>query len=413
MAMNNTIKKHSLFSVVGLELEYMIVDQTTLDILPIADWLLKKLAGEIVNEVELGEIAASNELALHVIELKTNGPKKESLKLEKHFYEGVQHLNQLLAENSACLMPTGAHPWYDPHKNMKLWPHGDQTIYKTFDRIFNCVGHGWSNLQSVHINLPFANDEEFSQLHNATRLLMPIIPALTASTPFIEGKETGFKDARLSYYGGNQKSIPSISGHIIPEYITNEQEYCKKILTPMYNAIAPFDSEAILQYEWLNSRGAIPRFDRSALEIRIVDTQECPLSDMTCVMSIIGGLKYLIRETDTYLTRPLELQRLRALYEQTIRDGLDTSLEAWPDYIKSLELANKNIRTVRELWRALLIEKKLDIFPAYQTTLEKILIHGNLAERLLKAKDKNPPNNLPSLYRELTECLNENRLFRI
>ncbi|HAL85576.1 MAG TPA: hypothetical protein DCM31_01010, partial [Deferribacteraceae bacterium] len=37
----------------------------------------------------------------------------------------------------------------------------------------------------------------------------------------------------------------------------------------MYRDIAPYDPECILQEEWLNSRGAIARFDRKAIEIRL------------------------------------------------------------------------------------------------------------------------------------------------
>lgn len=406
--MNN---KHSLFSVLGIETEYMIVNQSSLEISPIADLLLQKLAGEIVNEVELGEIAASNELALHVIELKTNGPKKELSSLDKLFHVEVLHLNQLLMENSACLMPSGAHPWYNPHKSMKLWPHGDQTIYNTFDRIFDCTGHGWSNLQSIHINLPFANDEEFSQLHNAIRLLMPLIPALTASTPFIEGKKTGLKDTRLSYYGNNQKKIPCISGQIIPEFITTEAEYQEKILTPMYQAIAPFDRDAILQDEWLNSRGAIARFDRSAIEIRIVDSQECPLADIACVTGIVHALKYIISKTDTHITQPLNTERLFSLYQQTIKDGMETSLDVWPDYLNSFEFSNKKIHTARDFWETVFTEKRIDLSHEYQATLEKILTHGNLAERLLNASILQP--NLVLIYKELCTCLNNNELFRL
>ena len=65
----------SAFSVFGIEIEYMIVDRTTLDVAPMADRLLTAAAGELTEETEQGEIAWSNELALHVIEVKTNGPR--------------------------------------------------------------------------------------------------------------------------------------------------------------------------------------------------------------------------------------------------------------------------------------------------------------------------------------------------
>ena len=68
-------------------------------------------------------------------------------------------------------MPTGAHPWLNPHNGIALWPHGDRKIYNAYHQLFNCAGHGWGNLQSSHLNLPFANDQEFKVLHDAVRLL--------------------------------------------------------------------------------------------------------------------------------------------------------------------------------------------------------------------------------------------------
>ena len=62
------------FAAYGIEIEYAIVDCDTLDVRAIADRLLADVAGAEVNEFADGPIAWSNELSLHVIELKTNGP---------------------------------------------------------------------------------------------------------------------------------------------------------------------------------------------------------------------------------------------------------------------------------------------------------------------------------------------------
>ena len=70
---------------------------------------------------------------------------------------------------------------------MRLWPHENREVYDAFDRIFSCKGHGWANLQSMHINLPFADDAEFGRLHAAIRFLMPLMPGLTASSPVMDG----------------------------------------------------------------------------------------------------------------------------------------------------------------------------------------------------------------------------------
>ncbi|HWC88763.1 MAG TPA: glutamate-cysteine ligase family protein, partial [Pirellulales bacterium] len=135
-----------LFQALGVELEYMIVDADTLSVRPIADELLREPSGEIVSEVEHGPIAWSNELVAHVIELKTNGPAATLDGLNEAFAGQVREIGGLLAAHGARLMPTAMHPWMDPHRETRLWPHDYSVVYQTFDRIFGCQGHGWSNL---------------------------------------------------------------------------------------------------------------------------------------------------------------------------------------------------------------------------------------------------------------------------
>ncbi len=277
-----------LFEGFGVELEYMIVDRESLDIRPIADAVLRDDAGQVVSDVEFDRIAWSNELALHVIELKTNGPAPDFSNLSDQFHEHVQRIEARLESEHARLMPTGMHPWMHPHNEFQLWPYEYSSIYGTYDRIFDCHGHGWANLQSVHLNLPFADDAEFGRLHAAIRLLLPILPALAASSPIIERKKTDWLDTRLEVYRTNAKRIPSIIGRVIPEPVYTHADYDEKIFQPMYQDIAPKDPEGLLQHEFLNSRGAIARFERNAIEIRVLDVQECPQADVA-ICRVGGG----------------------------------------------------------------------------------------------------------------------------
>lgn len=79
----------------------------------------------------------------------------------------------------------------DPATESRFWPHGDAIVYRTYDRIFGCRSHGWANIQCMHLNLPFAGDEEFARLHAAARLLLPILPALAANSPAAAGGGCG------------------------------------------------------------------------------------------------------------------------------------------------------------------------------------------------------------------------------
>jgi gamma-glutamyl:cysteine ligase YbdK (ATP-grasp superfamily) len=193
-----------LFQAFGIELEYMLVDKDTLAIKPITDELLKHELGDYGSDYENGIVTWSNELVLHVIELKSTKPEINFNALENAFAENVAKINAILNKWNAMLMPTAAHPLMNPNTETKLWPHDNNEVYAVYDRIFNSKGHGWSNLQSTHLNLPFYDDEEFARLHAAVRIVLPLLPALCASSPILDGKATGKLDTRLEYYKSNQ-----------------------------------------------------------------------------------------------------------------------------------------------------------------------------------------------------------------
>ena len=52
----------------GIELEYMIVDRTTLSILPIAEKVLQRISETCASGLRRGELAWSHELVLQAIE---------------------------------------------------------------------------------------------------------------------------------------------------------------------------------------------------------------------------------------------------------------------------------------------------------------------------------------------------------
>jgi glutamate---cysteine ligase / carboxylate-amine ligase len=281
------------FTGYGIELEYMIVDRQTMAILPIADELLHKMAGAYVAEAQQGELAWSNELVLHVVELKNTKPVPVLAPLSNAFQAAVRHADQLLEPMGARLMPGAMHPWMDPRAETRLWPGDNAVIYQTYDRIFDCRRHGWANLQSMHVNLPFVGDAEFARLHAAVRLVLPILPALAASSPIAEGRFAGPLDFRMDAYLTHQLRVPSTIGQVIPETVASRAEYQARILAPMYRGIAPLDPEGNLQHEWLNVRGAVPRFTRNALEIRVIDLQECPQADLAVAAATVAVVQAL------------------------------------------------------------------------------------------------------------------------
>jgi gamma-glutamyl:cysteine ligase YbdK (ATP-grasp superfamily) len=406
-----TTPQFHLFERFGVELEYMIVDAGSLSVRPITDEVLHQISGQYLNEVERGELAWSNELVLHVIELKTNGPAATLAGLCNVFQEHVNTINAMLAPMGARLMPTAMHPWMDPHSETRLWPHENSPIYDAFDRIFACRGHGWSNLQSVHLNLPYADYDEFARLHAAIRLLLPIMPALAASSPFMDLGATGLLDNRLDAYQTNCQRIPSVTGFVVPEPIFHPAEYEIEILHRMYDDVAPHDPGGILQKEWLNARGAIARFERNTIEIRVLDIQECPKADLAIVSAIAGVLKALTadRWIDAFYQQAWEVDPLYVILLETMRSG-DAAIIRNRSYLRAFGL-NAHAATAGELWRHLIESVLPDDDPAREP-LKVILGEGCLARRILAACEGDySKDRLTAVYRDLCACLAEGRMF--
>lgn len=396
----------SLFQGFGLELELMIVDAERLDVAPLADRLLAEAAGEPTDAVERGEAAWSNELQLHVVEMKTNGPAPELGPVAALFAREVAEMSRLLRPLGARLLPTGMHPWMDPHRELRLWPHGDDVVYRTFDRIFDCRGHGWANLQSQHVNLPFADDEEFGRLHAAIRVALPLLPALAASSPFVEGGRAAALDQRLSVYAGNAARVPSVSGRVIPEPVYDRSAY-DALLARIYRDLAPHDPEGVLAHEWVNARGAIARFDRGAIEIRTLDVQEHPGADVAVAAATVALVRALVDERWAPLDGTLEVERLAAIHDAAVREAGGARID---DRRWLAQIGRRGPVGAGALWGEL-AQELLPPGP-FRDHVQLVASEGTLAERLVRAAGPDPDRErLRGVYRRLAEGLERGEAF--
>ncbi len=404
-----------LFEVVGLELEYMIVARDDLRVQPIADALLETQGAGQSGAVTLGKIAWSNELALHLIEMKTAVPAPSFAGLAELFQQNVEHINGLLEPMGAQLMPTAMHPTMDPAREARLWPHAYGPVYQTFDRLFDCRGHGWTNLQSMHINLPFADDAEFAQLHAATRFVLPLLPALCASSPLCDGAPTGMLDSRLWHCGRNARRIPSVSGRIIPEPVYTRAAYESELLGAIYRDLEPHDPERVLCHEWVNARGCIARFDRGAIEIRVLDITECPRADMAVAEAIVAVIRALCSGAVAAQPdlRSFDTERLAALYQRSVRDA-DRALIDDASYLRLLDFPTQRCES-RELWIHLLERLPDGLLSSSARALVLRILHaGCLARRILARLPATPRREeIDEVYRELCACLAKGEPFDV
>lgn len=408
--MNSAPALHA-FAGYGIELEYMIVDRHTLAVMPLADALLQAAARSAPTDSH-ARFGWSNEIVLHLIEIKNARPEPALEPMAAEFQAEAHAANRLLRPLGAQLMPGAMHPWMNPAAETRLWPHDDAPIYQAYDRIFGCRKHGQANLQSMHLNLPFADDGEFARLHAAVRIVLPILPALAASSPIADGKPSGFLDTRMEAYRTATERVPSVTGRVIPDTVGSRAEYQDQVLAPMYRDIAARDPHGILRHEWLNARGAIPRFDRNAIELRVIDVQECPQADL----AIAAAATAVIRALYDAAWSPLAAQQafgtdaLAAILLACIRDAEQALIDD-AGYLRLLGLAERPWRAGK-IWQHLIETASPTQSASWREPLRVILEQGPLARRILRALGADCSHaHLQSVYGELCDCLEAGRMF--
>ncbi len=308
--------------VLGPEHEFALVDEA-LQPMPVVDQVIKALRGRVSNHVNCQTFTFGKELQAHVAEFKANRPFTSPILFEETMQHAVTQIHELLTTKfKAQLLGTGMHPLLVP-RDAKIWAHRDRKIYKELHQIFDLHQHGWVNIHAFQLNLPYGTQNEAICLHNLICQILPYIVAITASSPICEGDFSEYCDTRLKFYQQSQSRVPSLFGEIIPETVTSFHEYWEKIITRYSRDLAVVGAPPfLLQREWLNSRGAIFRFDRRAIEIRIMDEQECIKSDVALSCFIRASLRGLFSQNELRVPRQTLIQDLDAV----MREGLTASV---------------------------------------------------------------------------------------
>jgi gamma-glutamyl:cysteine ligase YbdK (ATP-grasp superfamily) len=301
----------------------------------------------------------------------------------------------------AHLLGTGMHPLLRLNET-GVWSHRHRKIYQELGKIFNLKQHGWLNIQSFHLNLPYAREATGIQLHNLLVGLCTYLPAISASSPICEGAIGTNVDNRLYFYKENQREVPSITGDVIPEYISSFDQYRNEVIGQYSLDLAKSGAgKTILSKEWVNSRGVIFRFDRSALEVRVMDEQECIKSDVALSCFIRAALRGLIANQVELLPHRLLVKDFNSVMVK----GLNAKVH------------HPNGETARQVCQHLFnlaLENAEEDEKKYLWIIKKRIESGNLSElireRILKKTQKTDLNEaIRSVYSTLIKCLATNQ----
>jgi hypothetical protein len=363
----------------GTEHEFSINDPD-MEPLPVADAVLRGIAGKPSAEARLGEILVSKELQMHVVEVKPIHPSESLRWLEATTHRGLRSLQERLG-GGRRLMGLGMHPTLRLDQT-RVWDGEEGDIYREYHRLFDLRKHGWLNIQALQINIPYGNNRGLVRLFNRIRSVIPYAVALGAASPFVEGSPTGLMDNRLEHYRANQSRLPAICRDVIPEKLANARDY-QAIQAGIYRDLRR-EGAGSLCHEWVNSRGVIVRYSRKCLEIKALDQQECVRSDMALAAFVLVLLKGQspTLETDDDALRSL----LRTAVARGV-EGLRPELE----------------RLYRSIWRRApgeyahylpLIRKRIDAGSVAEILASRLKGTGDMPE-LMRAACRSLEANVP------------------
>lgn len=115
---------------------------------------------------------------------------------------------------------------------------------------------------------------------------------------------------------------PPPAGRVIPSPRIPRPSTDASSSTRSCQDFSPHDPAGVLRHEWANSRGCIARFTRNAIEIRVLDVQECPAADLSIahlVTAVLGAI--CSGHLGRGMVRELSTDTLAEQLLATIREG--------------------------------------------------------------------------------------------
>lgn len=317
---------------IGIEEEYLLVDQTSRD-------LVREMPQDLFEACEQalrGQVA--REFLKSQIEVETQvhkGPRDAGRELATL----RRTVADLAAEHGLAPIAASTHPF-------ARWSAQQPTERERYQAIAQDLAGVGRRLVicGMHVHIGIDDDELRIDLMNQARYFMPHLLVLSTSSPFAEGEDTGLKSYRLAAY----QELPRTG---LPGRFESWEEYRHTVDLLVRNRIIE-DASKI----WWDLR---PSAKFPTLEMRITDV--CTrLEDAVCVAALFASIVrmlYRIRSANqTWRTYPLFLlseNRWRAQrygVEGTLFDFGRGELVAFRDLVHELLVLVREDAEALDCW---------------------------------------------------------------
>jgi carboxylate-amine ligase len=232
---------------VAVEEEFAILDPDTLDLSNRFEEVRAAAAGTALEEHLVGELIASE------VEVRT-GRQESFADVPAAMTERRSQLQSLVEPLGIVLGATGTHPWADWKEQRII----DTPHYRRNDELLRYVV--WrNNTFGLHVHVAIRGADRAIAVLSAMRNYLPEILALSCSSPFVEGVNTGLHSARTQIF---TRFFPRCG---VPDAFSSWAEY-EEFVRFLY------DTGSITEHTqiWWSVR---PHLAFPTVEIRIADGQ--------------------------------------------------------------------------------------------------------------------------------------------
>lgn len=276
----------------GVELELQLLDPATLDLSPQGPSLLARLPQQDHERIKAEFIRSMVEVCTPVCHNMT---------------EVAEQLSHLCRQVNDIAMQTGVRCFASSLHPFATFAKRRVSPGSRYDEIMADLQLAGKRMitQALHVHVGLPDQEEAIKVCDGIRPWLPLLLALSASSPFLEGEDTGFASYRTNLFG----CLPRTG---LPETLGNWHNF-KQIITTLNNGSL---LQGIKELWW----DVRPHPDFGTIEIRICDLP-CRFSDILAITSLIQALVAWLRQQPYQVTPALEV--IKQCRWHACRYGLD------------------------------------------------------------------------------------------
>src|SRR5215213_7760700 len=299
MARSREVFEEAQDFTIGIEEEFALLDPATRSLTPKFEEL--RDAGQ-ADDVLSGAIAG--ELISSEIEIRSQKPDDWASALASQ-RENRTRLFRLAGDHGVRLGATGTHPWS---------PWQEQHIIETehYQRLRENLGYVAyrNNTFSVHVHVGVRGADRAIAVCDRMRALLPELLAISANSPFLDGRDTGLHSARTQIF---TKSFPRCG---IPDPFQTWAHYAEYV-----DFLVRTGSIAEHTELWWSVR---PAHAFGTVEVRICDAQSTA-EESTSLAALTAACvgQAALDHDDGVLPDPPPLRAVEENLWRAIRYGLD------------------------------------------------------------------------------------------